>query len=123
MYYFKWNQLAILDWFNQKKFWKNHLCSMTKTTKYLPLVGTVFSQIFHTAAQRHQPHQNLPEVGIWDKFELSMTNDKNYNDPFRDVTLKAHLKSPEGGEVDFWGFYDGESTWKFRFSPNEYGRW
>ena len=40
MYYFKWDRLAILDWFNRKKFWKNHLCSMTNTTKYLPLVET-----------------------------------------------------------------------------------
>ena len=96
---------------------------MAHVAKRLLLVCILFLKQFEATAQHHQPNQNLPAVGIWDKFELSMTNDKRYKDPFRDVTLKVHLKSPEGREVDFWGFYDGDNTWKFRFSPNEYGRW
>jgi len=65
----------------------------------------------------------IPEVGIWDTFALSLQNDEVYADPFRDVTLSIQLISPGDDTLDFWGFYDGENTWRVRFMPDEYGKW
>jgi len=74
-------------------------------------------------AQHVENQQNIPEIGHWDKFEIVLKNTRNYQDPYREVELKVWLKSPEGREIDFWGFYDGEQTWKARFSPDQSGKW
>jgi len=73
--------------------------------------------------QHENPYYQLQPIGQWDKFELEFKNAKSYKDPYRDVELKVWLKSPEGKEFDYWGFYDGGQTWKLRFSPNEIGKW
>ncbi|MEM1135318.1 MAG: DUF5060 domain-containing protein [Bacteroidota bacterium] len=70
-----------------------------------------------------QENAGIPSIGIWDKFEYTVTNDKKYTDPYREVTLHINLESPEGRSIDFWGFYDGRNNWKIRFSPNELGKW
>ena len=63
------------------------------------------------------------EVGIWDRFETSITNTKTYSDPYRDVTLNVTYMRPDGATVKFWGFYDGGATWKIRFMPDKKGMW
>src|SRR5215472_4964434 len=42
--------------------------------------------------------------------------------PF-DVELKAEFDGPGGVRVTVPGFYDGNGTWKVRFSPTLPGRW
>ena len=63
------------------------------------------------------------DVGIWDRFETSITNTKTYSDPYRDVILNVTYTRPGGCTVKFWGFYDGDSTWKTRFMPEKIGMW
>ncbi len=74
-------------------------------------------------AQHHNPNKNLEKVEIFQKFEFSVINNKNYNDPFRDVELTVQIKHQNGEYFQHYGFYDGNGVWKFRFSPNEHGRW
>lgn len=62
-------------------------------------------------------------VGQWDRFEASLTNATTYNDPYRDVTLNVTYTKPDGSKVNFWGFYDGGSTWRIRFMPEKLGKW
>lgn len=74
------------------------------------------------------PHQrrsgsDLPQTGIWQRFEASLKNDKKYADPFRDVSLDVVYTAPNGRKLAFWGFYDGADTWKIRFMPSVTGRW
>ena len=62
-------------------------------------------------------------VGRWARFETSVKNEKTYQDPYRDVVLDVTYKNPERKEVKFWGFYDGDRTWKIRFMPDRIGTW
>ena len=62
-------------------------------------------------------------VGLWDRFEVTVTNPKKYADPYRDVTLRVRFLGPDGHDVFFWGFYDGGTTWKIRFMPDHVGLW
>ena len=60
------------------------------------------------------------DVGIWDRFEAAIENTKNYADPYNDVTLDVVYRSPGGIEVRSRGFYDGGSTWRIRFMPEDH---
>jgi hypothetical protein len=62
-------------------------------------------------------------VGIWDRFELSVTNTHPYSNRYRDVTLNVTYTRPNGSTVPFWGFYDGGTTWRIRFMPDQIGTW
>jgi hypothetical protein len=62
-------------------------------------------------------------IGQWDRFETSLSNPRVYADPYRDVELTAVFTKPDGTRVDFWGFYDGQATWKVRFMPDQLGAW
>lgn len=43
--------------------------------------------------------------------------------PFADVTLDATFTGPAGQTFTIPGFYDGDQTWRVRFSPNAAGHW
>jgi len=55
--------------------------------------------------------------------ELDLKADEEYVNPFLDIVLDCRFKSPSGKEYVAPGFYDGQSTWRVRFSPNETGLW
>jgi hypothetical protein len=57
-------------------------------------------------------------VGTW-----SLHSDKAYANPFLDVAVDATFYSPSGRVFTMPGFYDGEQTWRVRFSPDEPGPW
>src|SRR5688500_2300838 len=67
--------------------------------------------------------QTVPSVGQWERFEVAAANTKSYSDPYVDVSLNVTYTRPDGSTVAFWGFYDGGSTWKIRFMPDQLGRW
>ena len=62
-------------------------------------------------------------VGQWERFEASVKNTKAYPNPYTDVTLQVTYEKPDGSTVEFWGFYDGNTTWKIRFMPDQLGTW
>ena len=62
-------------------------------------------------------------VGIWDRFETSVTNSKSYADPYRDTELNVTYTRPDGSKLQFWGFYNGGSTWILRCMPDMPGKW
>ncbi|MFH1718043.1 MAG: DUF5060 domain-containing protein [Planctomycetota bacterium] len=62
-------------------------------------------------------------VGRWACFEASVRNAVGYPDPYADVTLSVTYRSPDGRDIEFWGFYDGGQTWKIRFMPDRIGTW
>ena len=62
-------------------------------------------------------------VGQWERFEATIRNDRPYRDPFRDVTVAATYTRPDGSVQQFWGFYDGDHTWRIRFMPDQVGTW
>ncbi|MFH0732005.1 MAG: PKD domain-containing protein, partial [Candidatus Omnitrophota bacterium] len=72
------------------------------------------------------------QVGRYDIWELTVTNDNVYSNPFNfeEIQLNANLISPSGETIDCYGFYDGDgnggqsgNVWKLRFMPDETGIW
>ena len=57
-------------------------------------------------------------VGEW-----VLTSTHPYGNPFADVVLDAVFHGPSGQTVPVPGFFDGDGTWRVRFSPNEAGEW
>ncbi len=80
-------------------------------------------QISNVVAQHENKNAQLPKIEQWSRFELEIVNTRTYQDSYRDVELQCWLTSPEGRDIAFWGFYDGDQTWKVRFSPDEPGKW
>src|SRR5207244_4621335 len=63
----------------------------------------------------------IPRYGVVER--AFRANGAGAGNPWEDVRLDATLVSPSHRRVRIGGFYDGGSTWKFRFSPPEAGRW
>lgn len=59
----------------------------------------------------------------WGRWETTITNTKTYTDPYKNVTLNVTYTAPTGSTINFWGFYDGGTTWKIRFMPHLVGTW
>jgi hypothetical protein len=59
-------------------------------------------------------------VEQWGVEEVTLTSQKAYANPFKDVTLQGVFRcSQQAVTVD--GFYDGDGTWKLRFMPERIG--
>jgi len=84
----------------------------TATLSFLLFVLALISPCFGTDS-----------VGQWDRFEATIKNNNTYNNPYKDVTLNVTYTSPTGDRTNFWGFYDGDKTWKIRFMPDRLGTW
>jgi len=79
-----------------------------------------------TGADKSIPASNLmikrDTVEKWDVFEVELISEKKFKNPFEDVTLTAWFTTGSTTkEVN--GFYDGGSTWKIRFMPEETGQY
>jgi hypothetical protein len=64
----------------------------------------------------------MTAVEKWGIFELSIHSDREYNNPFTDVKLKARFKK-DGGKTTVQGFYDGDGVYKVRFMPDDEGEY
>jgi len=63
------------------------------------------------------------ETRVRDVLELGFEAKTEHGNPFVDVVFDCKFTAPSGKEWVAPGFYDGQGTWKVRFSPNEGGRW
>ena len=79
--------------------------------------------LFLSCVQGQSKAASGVSVGQWDRFEVSVKSEKEYGDPYRDVTLNVTYEYPGGGKTEFRGFYDGAGTWKIRFMPDRIGTW
>src|SRR6516164_7930418 len=57
--------------------------------------------------------------------EISFTAERNYGDPFRDVTLDVVFTQPAGAVLRVPAFWAGGNKWKVRYSSQQIGvhRW
>ncbi len=62
-------------------------------------------------------------VPKWGRFEQSFTSKVKYANPIQDATLTVILMSPLGETNKVYGFWDGDKTWRVRFSPDMPGKW
>jgi len=69
---------------------------------------------------------NTNTVGLYEKFELHLELDADYDNPYNpdEVDLSMELVSPGGKLWRVNGFFDATGYgWKIRFSPDEVGLW
>jgi hypothetical protein len=57
-------------------------------------------------------------VGEW-----ALHSDRQYENPFADLSVEGVFESPSGASFRIPAFYDGDATWRLRFNPGESGRW
>jgi hypothetical protein len=63
----------------------------------------------------------IPKLGT---LERSFRHAGDPEDPYKDVSATAHLSEPGDGRTrQIPLFWDGDSTWRFLFSPDRVGRW
>ncbi len=62
-------------------------------------------------------------VAQYTRFEQSFTSSSDYANPPQQATLRVTFTAPSGQTRTVDGFWDGGSTWRVRFSPNEIGIW
>lgn len=67
--------------------------------------------------------QILSETQVRTANELVLISEKNYSDPFGDVTLDAVFTHSGGRTFTVPAFWDGESVWRVRFMLPEEGTW
>jgi Protein of unknown function (DUF4038)/Domain of unknown function (DUF5060)/Putative collagen-binding domain of a collagenase len=61
---------------------------------------------------------SLRAVGEWEAISA-----REYENPFLDVSVDAEFEAPSGATYAIPGFYDGDGTWRVRFSAGEPGTW
>ena len=63
-------------------------------------------------------------VQIWNKYEVEFKSSKDYENPIYQVRqFDVLFVSPTGRERKVYGFWDGGTSWKVRFMPDELGDW
>jgi hypothetical protein len=55
--------------------------------------------------------------------EWSYSSGKAYKDPFNDIDLDFIFVDPQGREQRVPAFWDGEQTWRVRYTPHSPGRY
>lgn len=63
------------------------------------------------------------EAAQWTVFEASLTSASKYQNPFQDVTVTVDFTAPDGKTHTVDAYWDGENTWRVRFSPEQTGAW
>ena len=59
----------------------------------------------------------------WRMIELQLHSARDVAEPLRDGVLVAVCTSPAGEEMRIAGFWNGDDSWKIRFTPTSPGRW
>ena len=65
----------------------------------------------------------IDEAAQWTVFEVSFTSASRYQNPFQDVTVTVEFTAPDEKTRTVDAYWDGESTWRVRFSPEQTGEW
>ncbi len=66
---------------------------------------------------------SLAAVALWGLFETEFTTERDYANPLQNVTVAVVFTAPSGRSWPVDAFWDGDRTWRVRFSPNETGEW
>jgi Protein of unknown function (DUF4038)/Domain of unknown function (DUF5060)/Putative collagen-binding domain of a collagenase len=62
-------------------------------------------------------------ISQWSVYELTLTAAERYANPYTEVTPSATFIAPDGGVISVRGFWDGEQTFRYRFTPTMPGSW
>ncbi len=92
--------------------------------------GADFGRAFITTLEiiAAGPESVAPEttpvtVPRWEMHEFELHGRSHVENAFRDAALVGEFTSPSGKKIVTEGFYDGDDTWRLRFTPEEEGEW
>ncbi|MHB9134439.1 MAG: apiosidase-like domain-containing protein [Armatimonadota bacterium] len=71
----------------------------------------------------HEMFSSTTELRQWQVIEISLQATADYADPLVDVDLFADFHGPEDAHMRIPAFWDGDRTWKLRFTPTAPGAW
>lgn len=63
------------------------------------------------------------KVMQWNTVDIPVISQKKYEDPYRDVVVRAVFCSDSGQTLTLNGFWDGDDLWIVRFAPPTCGMW
>jgi hypothetical protein len=63
------------------------------------------------------------QVPLWSRFECAFASECDYAHPLQDAVLRVTFTAPSGRTQRVDGFWDGGTTWRVRFAPDEIGEW
>jgi len=64
------------------------------------------------------------QTAVWEKYEILFQSSKEYENPIYDVKdFRITFVAPSGRTKQVNGFWDGGTSWKARFLPDEVGIW
>ncbi len=66
--------------------------------------------------------QNILKVKKWETIDIIFKTTEVPSSPFQEV-MGCIIRSEDGNEMDIPGFYNGNSEWVVRFTPNKTGKW
>jgi len=98
--------------------------------------GLVFSMLFLAGISLAQPAdasgdavppvnhtQRSALIPLYEVLEIAFQHERQYENPFFDVTIDVTLTSPSAKQIQVGGFHCKPGLWKARFAPGELGRW
>lgn len=62
-------------------------------------------------------------IGLWETVEVTLTADRDYDNPYKDVEVWAMVEGPGGFSRKVWAFWDGGRSYKLRLVPMAAGDW
>ncbi|WP_232834996.1 apiosidase-like domain-containing protein [Pleomorphovibrio marinus] len=81
--------------------------------------GNYFLLVFLAFCMGCEDETFIETVGQWERYEISLTADGSYQNPYVDVDLFAVFTDENGESYKRPAFWDGENNWKIRFAPPE----
>ncbi len=63
------------------------------------------------------------QVSVWQKWTQELTSTKEYENPYRDVSVKAVFTGPDHTTQEVFGYWAGEQTYAVSFCFPKSGKW
>jgi hypothetical protein len=92
--------------------------------KFIEPLGKGWQLVDGTTGTAPVANEQPPvEVPRREMHEFPVKGRAPIGNPFRDAALTGEFVAPSGKTTVIDGFYDGDDTWRLRFSPEEEGEW
>ncbi len=84
---------------------------------------TVALLAFGVACHLAAAPANPEAATVWQRWETSLTSQRDHANPYRDVTLRVDFAGPGGRHFAGYGFWDGGKTFRLRAAFPAPGEW
>ena len=81
------------------------------------------TSVFAARFPKTSAGSGIPKVMVRKRTDVILVSTKEYDNPYRDVDVDAFFTHEDGTEIHLYGFWNGGSEWRVRFSPTKTGTW